>query len=630
MYPISPVSTHRVVPSLLHLLALSACASFAGAAEIVITGDQPDCVCTTSEQCILQSPDSSRMLRQLPGADVSSNGPLSGIASYRGLANQRVGIQIDGAHVSCGCPNMMDPPLAHAPRPFLDQLTMERGFTSVSEQAVLGSKISANTWQTPFNNDTSWTSHGRLSLEGSSQDRGHQVGLIAGLSNQQHRLQVGATSMRGGDMRTGKGRQNASHYRSEHQLVDYGWRNDHAEIHLGYRHIDTGGSGTPALPMDIVWVRGDRFLADGDISLGQAGDINLSIRAHHHDGSHVMDNFSYRDAPGDPARWRANRLTTTNSDIDVNLSIDGWQATLSYRQEDHESRITNPNNAMFMVHNYNDAEEQSLGLTVSKTLNWRGAAGSQWQLHSAIQIRDHQADAGEVTAPGMMGPQMLQNRFNAADRSLDQLLVDGDVTLTWDTDEEHLFSLSLGRGQRAPTFLEYYSWLPMPASGGLADGNNYVGNLELDPETVYQADLGWRWSHQRGFLEPHAFIRYVDGFIQGTPSEDATVIMVGTMNGDSTPLQWHNVDALIMGFDLAGQWQLNDQVAIDSVISYQRGQRRDISDDLYRIPPLHGTIGITWTFHDWEVNLTAEGAAEQHQVADSNDEATQRCLAVTT
>ena len=62
----------------------------------------------------------------------------------------------------------MDLPLAHAPRPFLDELTMERGFTSVSEQAVLGSKISANTWQTPFNNDTSWTSHGRLSLEGSS------------------------------------------------------------------------------------------------------------------------------------------------------------------------------------------------------------------------------------------------------------------------------------------------------------------------------------------------------------------------------------------------------------------------------------------------------------------------------
>ena len=56
-----------------------------------------------------------------------------------------------------------------------------------------------------------------------------------------------------------------------------------------------------------------------------------------------------------------------------------------------------------------------------------------------------------------------------------------------------------------------------------------------------------------------------------------------------------NVDALIMGFDLAGQWQLSDQVAIDSVISYQR-RRRDISDDLYRIPPLHGTIGITWTF----------------------------------
>ena len=59
------------------------CCVTLGAEEIVITGEQPDCVCTTKEQCILQSPDSSRMLRQLPGADVSSNGPLSGIELSR-------------------------------------------------------------------------------------------------------------------------------------------------------------------------------------------------------------------------------------------------------------------------------------------------------------------------------------------------------------------------------------------------------------------------------------------------------------------------------------------------------------------------------------------------------------------
>ena len=151
---------------------------------------------------------------------------------------------------------------------------------------------------------------------------------------------------------------------------------------------------------------------------------------------------------------------------------------------------------------------------------------------------------------------MLQDRFNQADRSQDDWLIDGDITSHYHYNAEHRFSLSFGRSQRAPTFIERYNWLPMPTSGGLADGNTYVGDLNLKPETAYQVNLGWRYQHNAGFIEPHVFVRYIEDYIQGTPTTDPTTIMISTGNGDPTPLQWSNVDALIIGGDLQARQQI--------------------------------------------------------------------------
>jgi iron complex outermembrane receptor protein len=58
---------------------------------------------------------------------VSRNGPLTGIAQYRGMFGQRVNTLVDGMHISTGGPNGMDPPLSFIPRSQLDSLTVVRG-----------------------------------------------------------------------------------------------------------------------------------------------------------------------------------------------------------------------------------------------------------------------------------------------------------------------------------------------------------------------------------------------------------------------------------------------------------------------------------------------------------------------
>ena len=46
---------------------------------------------------------------------------------------------------------------------------------------------------------------------------------------------------------------------------------------------------------------------------------------------------------------------------------------------------------------------------------------------------------------------------------------------------------------RAPSYIERYLWIPLNVNAGLGDGNNYIGNIDLDPEWSNQFELGLDW-----------------------------------------------------------------------------------------------------------------------------------------
>ena len=92
----------------------------------------------------------------------------------------------------------------------------------------------------------------------------------------------------------------------------------------------------------------------------------------------------------------------------------------------------------------------------------------------------------------MMNPNVaaLQNAFNQSKRECNFALV--DVVTHWHAPLNNHWTMlaSAGIKQRAPTYSELYTWFPLGISGGLADGNNYIGNLSLTPETAKKLDLG--------------------------------------------------------------------------------------------------------------------------------------------
>lgn len=557
----------------------------------------------------INGPGTAELLKQVPGAHVNFNGPLTGIAQYRGLFGNRLNLLVDGIYTNSACPNEMEPPLHYVSLPRLDSLELVRGIAPVSSGLeTLGGTIRAHTKTLPFGIDQAPEVHGYVDAVGHTVDDGYSVGGAVGVANRHHKLYVGGTRDQGGDTRFGGGTIRDSAYERNAYDVNYGFQSGEQELGLTYLRNETDKSGTPALPMDIIFVNTN--IAKGAFQ-SQVGELALSSLIAYTDVDHLMDNYSLRPAPlrqrfsSAESRGWSYKLTGSHSLAFGELLI-GADGNLTYE----DATIFDPNNPSFFVDNFNEVDRNRYGFFGE----WQAQLAKRWSSELGLRYTRVEMDAGPVdasSAQAMPGQRILRDQFNNAGRNKSDDNVDWVTKLSYRPLDTVAIELGVARKSRSPSYQERYLWVPLQSTGGLADGNNYVGTIDLKPEVSHQVELGVDWHSSRSYLAPRGFYRRVANYIQGTPATDPVVIAVSTVNGDPTPLQFSNVDAELYGVDLDWGVSLAQNWHVGGILSYVRGKRLDINDNLYRIPPLNATVGLTYERPLWFVTL--EGVFYDHQ-----------------
>lgn len=567
--------------------------------------------------------DAAEFLKLIPGADVNDNGPLSGQVHYRGLAGTRMNVLVDGSHIASGGPNWMDPPLHYAPRPLLEGLELERGIASVSTGLeTLGGTARARLKNSAFTQDDAFRLRADVEAVGRSADSGFAGGGLVSVANRMHRFHVLGSVEIGNDVWSGAGKLRATQHERYNVGAGYGLRLGDHEFGLDYRRSEAEDTGNPVLPMDIRFV--DTHLARGSYS-GEWRGVGLEASLNFNDVDHGMDNFSLRPPPPSSMRFRttladsrglgyraAAKIPATVWQGDLWIGVDGDLA-------DHNMRISSPNDAAFFVNNFNDVQRDRYGVFAE----WRGEPLERWQLELGARYTRVESDAGRVDAlPAQMPgpPQHLRDAFNASNRSKSNDDVDWVVKLAFLARDELRIEIGAARKMRAPYYIERYAWLPLQTSAGLADGNNYVGEIGLDPEISHEVEGGIAWRGEWVYLAPRGFYRHVRDYIQGTPSTNPDVIAVSTVNGDPTPLQFSNVNAELYGVDAEYGVRLPLDFQLDGTVSYVRGRRLDVSDELYRIPPLRGRTTLSYRRSSWTAGIEGVYAARQSEVSTVNEE----------
>lgn len=590
--------------------------------EIIVLGEEALPTFPKPDPIVVSQTDSASLLKSVPGANINRNGPITGIAQYRGLFGDRVAVSMDNDAVLSGGPNAMDAPLSYAPPLLLKSLEVTPGIAPVSaSQEAIGGHIVATLDRGEFAGTEDTQTSGTISSRYGTVDDGVNHGLKAVIANDQHKLAALASYDEGNDGESGNGDKLAdTGYRRERYDLSYAWQNATSNITLSGGKLDTNDTGTPALPMDIVYIHTD--IANLSAATDYKG-MTFRTRMGYSDVDHLMDNFFLRSNVN-PMMYRQNNATgrqfSWGGSVEVPFGEDTLTVGIDGTKVVHDALITNPNMTMFAVQNFSDAERDIYGLFAE----WKHIT-QQWQIETGLRYNRVNMNSDEVSASGMMP--MMQNladglagSFNNGERDQSFDNIDIVVKASRPLTDTTSLNIGLARKTRAPSYQELYLWLPLEATGGLADGRSYIGNLDLDSELNYEINTGLDWQAGNVYASGQVFFRKVDDFIQGTPSNNMSANMLATMMSGQAPLQFNNIDAELYGFDGRYGLILNDNWRLDGVLSYVRGEDKDNGDNLYRIAPLNHSLAVSWQKAALSARVESVLYAKQSKTSNYNDE----------
>ena len=562
----------------------------------------------------LVMPDVADWLKTVPGANINKNGPITGIAQYRGMFGDRIAKNIGGQQIIGAGPNAMDAPLTYINPIMVESVSVYRGIAPISAGIdTLGGAVTVNLKRAEV--DTGANLGGDLALSYNDINEATTFAGDINISNENTGVLLYLTDQNGDDYQDGDGNTiSSTQYDKQQYGVDIRHQEKDWDIGVTWHHAETNNSGTPALPMDIDYIDSDRYNLDGTIQLA---DWQLNWQLGYQDASHGMDNFSQRISMN-TAMYRYNTADAQTRDYKFLLSQGDWLFGLEGYDAEHNSVITNPENGMFSIQNFNNVEDQRNSLFVE----WTPSSGD-FSHTIGLRLKNNQADAGEVShSMAMMNPNIkaLRDEFNNADRSVSDTTFDLALNSEYQWTQHLALNTAVAIKQRAPSYQERYLWVPMQATGGLADGKTYVGNINLDVETAYQLNVGVSYENNDFAIAPQVFYQKVSDYIQGAPSTDMRVNMIAGMMGDNSPLTFSNIDATLYGADMNWHYRLNEHFKLSGIVSYVRGERDDLNDDLYRISPLNTRVNLNYQYQNWQSNLALHAYSSQTKVSALNDE----------
>jgi iron complex outermembrane receptor protein len=579
---------------------------------------------TEADEELSTGPDGAAFIARQPGAALVANGALSGQVQMRGLFGERILLRINGQRFATGGPNAMDPAMHYAPMMLIDRIEIARGISPVRDGPGLGGGVNTILKHARFGDGSSLSPQIDLTSQYRSVDDSVAMGGLVALASDSVRLGVIGSYETGDDIRFPGGRIGSTSFHRTVYGVQAGFRAGPGEFSLEYRRQDTGRSGNPPFAMDIVYFHTDfaRVGFEGDLN----DNLRLELHANYTGVSHRMNNYELRPAP----TVAMTRQSDTYADT---MAAD---ASLRFGSADRHIRVGadlelidkgyvlyNPLSPAFFIHPLDRASSDRVGGFVE----WRSGFGAI-ESELGLRVDRHGASTGASRfGPGVpAGPVNLANAFALADRNWSGTSVDASLRL-WADMDAFTPRLTLAHKTRAPSLIERYSWLPTEASGGLADGNIYVGDVNLKIEKALIAELGVDWQGDTAYARPVIYYRRINDFIQGVPFDttpgilNTPVEIVSNGSGDPTPLRFANTDARIWGADIAFGAKIAGPLRIDGVASYVRAERTDIADNLYRMAPANGRLAVSWEESRWSISVEGQFIARQNHVSATNTEA---------
>ena len=255
-------------------------------------------------------------------------------------------------------------------------------------------------------------------------------------------------------------------------------------------------------------------------------------------------------------------------------------------------------------YNINNGERDRFDLYTQLDRVW----STNWLSSVGLRYGMVKTNTGEVQGynnTDMMGSNQATDSaaFNNSDRSETDHNI--DVSILGKFTPKKLSSIEFGYTMktRSPNLYQRYTWSTWTMAANMnnlfGDGNGYVGNVNLKPETAHK--IGFLIDHQGPngdwMFKVNPFYSYINDYI------DAENTSASRSDGYRN-LKFHNHDATIAGIDIAAKRQVFKNISLGNYdlfakFNYQRGRNLDNSTDLYNLMPANLSIGLNHAKNNW-------------------------------
>jgi len=497
--------------------------------------------------------DTASLLSEVPGVSLYGAGGVSSLPAIHGLADDRLRIQVDGMDLIASCPNHMNPALSYVDPTNVGDLKVYAGISPVS--------VGGDNFKTS-------TATGRP---------GHALALD----------EVGSTA-----------------YETRNHTLGFAFKggNHLLEAKLGYQ--DMPYQLYPNQRMDMLNNEQTRLNLR---YLGQFDWGSLEARAYHEKVDHFMDfgadkqyfygalpnlnnpSITY-PVPGMPMYTQGTtRGLSLQGEVRLSqrdlLRVGGMLQT--YRLDDWwppapDCGVGNCIGGMapLTFWNVNDGQRDRKALYGEWEAKWT----SQWSSLLGLRVEDVTTNTGTVTgynsmalpgatnlsgmgiplgsmyagssvAPGPGG----RDAFNAMDRKRADTNWDLTAMASYRPGETFDLQFGFARKTRSPNLYERYSWssntMAMVMNNFVGDGNGYIGNPDLKPETAHTLSLTGDWhsaDRDYQFVATPYYTR-VNDYIDARRTYPGSAATNAMATNSFVKLQYVNQEARLYGIDLSNE-----------------------------------------------------------------------------
>lgn len=656
----------------IHPLAAAIAVAFSSAAVAQNTPALGEIVVTAERQKELPEPaqldhqrilpisaatsDTASLLQDVPGVSLYSAGGISSLPVIHGLADDRLRATVDGFDLIAACPNHMNPPLSYIDPSAVARIKVYAGITPVSVGGdSIGGSIVVETANPQFAAPgQALLTKGEIGASGRTNNHAVAGHVAATAVTENFSISyTGAAAQADNYKAGGNFKSTAATGRPGHTLAldEVGSTAYESYTHLlglAYRngnHLFEAKAGYQDIPyqlypnqrMDMLGNEQTRFSLR---YLGQYDWGFLEARVYHENVDHYM-NFGpdkqlvYNTAVNGMPMYTHGQTTgaTVKADIDLDknnlLRVGGIYQ--HYVLDDWWPASGTGGMSPNTFQNINNGQRDRAGVfgewESRLTPQWTTLLGARYE-HVVSDADNVQGYNSSTNGGGMMmnWQQRDTTAFNAADHRRTDNNVDLTALARYAANANSDVEFGVARKVRSPNLYERYTWstwgMAAVMNNYVGDGNGYVGNLDLKPETAYTASttFGWHAADRRWELSATPFYTHVDNYIdavQWNPTTNAAAATPAT--GRYVTLKYTNQSARIYGLDLAGHAPLAKtglgEFGVKGLLNYVRGENRDTGGNLYNIMPLNAKLTLTHETGGWSNAVEFVSVLGKHDVS---------------